>query len=540
MKQPEYARIVILIAVLLIASPAFAAVAGHVQFVSGVVNVINDRGVSHIIRKGDTIYAGDMIQTGATGSAQLRMVDDGFISVRPRSKLRIDEYRYNKTKDDSSFFSLLQGNFRALTGLIAKYNRKAWQTRTKTAVLGVRGSDADIGFNPGNNLTAVRTFTGGYTLTPKDKTLPSLNVDAGGIGVFTPGSPPRMASRFPFGPPAPSPQPNRQSGGDDGDASGGEVDEDAPLPPPPTEVEGVASQPTSSGDGTTSTTQTASTLLPPLPAQLPISSGGTVLSSQTTTSGPVPAPTGSGGVGAYIALDPFSRQPSPNSGSIVFNGTATRSGTISAAGELLTLKTTTLDGAFAFDAGTATHIAGAVFTIPALSGNTSYRGNWGVWSGNYSVVDFGASQTPIGNFYYAWGEKITTAAQLASLANTRFTFSMLSGAAGNETGAVANGFTVGAVGTFSAAQTLGTITVTGNASFAAGSSGWSFTGTGNIADLINQNTGLSMSATCRGCSTASGMANGQFVGAQAEGLVMSIHASDFVGKGMVGAAILKR
>ncbi len=539
---------------LFLATPALASVAGHVQFVSGNVVVESVNGNVRTIQKGDKVFAGETIKTGRVGSAQLRMVDHGFISVRPRTSLRIDEYRYEKSGRDSSFFSLLKGNFRALTGMIAKFNKSSWKTQTETAVLGVRGSDADIGFNPDNSLTAVRTLTGGYTLTPKDSSLPPLNVDAGGIGIFTPGAPPVMASSFPFEPPAPPPQPEAQEGeSPDSSATEPSVNEEAPLPPPPTEVAGVAPQPSSSGATSTaagSSTLGTADLLPVDQAALPVSTGTTVLNAQTSTTvttvlgGPVPAKTGAGGVGAYVVLDTFFNPPAPwaNSGSVVFDGTATKSGLISPSGQLLKVNTTTVDGAFAFDANTATHIAGATFSIPSLvNANVLYKGNWGVWSGNYTVVDFGAPQTPVGNFYYTWAENITTTAQIGALTGTQFTFAMLSGAAGNEIGSTASAFNVGATGTFGAAPTLGTVTVTGSANFPAGSTGWTFTGTGNIADLINENTGLNMSALCSTCSTSSGMANGQFAGALAEGLIMSVHTNDSVsGSGMVGSAVLKR
>ena len=554
MDRVNQLRIAFTCLVLCLATPAMASVAGHVQFVSGSVVIEATNGIVRSIHKGEKVYSGETIKTGVRGSAQLRMVDNGFISVRPRTTLRIDEYRYEKSGRDASFFSLLKGNFRALTGLIAKYNKGTWKTRTETAVLGVRGSDADIGFNPDNSLTAVRTLTGGYTLTPNDSNLPPLNVDAGGIGVFTPGTPPSMASSFPFEPPAPPPQPQGDGGsGDDGGGSGSAVNEEAPLPPPPTEVAGVAPPPSSSGStptGGEGGTLGGADLLPVDQAPLPVSSGTTVLNAQTTTTvatvlgGPVPAKIGSGGVGGYFILDTFFNppQPWPNNGSVVFDGTAARSATINPAGEVLAINDVTVDGSFQFRSGTATHIAGAAFSIPSLAtAGVVYKGNWGVWSGNYTVVDFGVPQTPVGNFYYAWAEKITTAAQLGALAGTGFTFTKLSGGAGNEVGATASAFNVSATGTFAGGATLGSVTVNGSASFPTGSTGWTFTGTGNISNLINPNSALFMSATCQTCSTASASANGLFVGSQAEGLIMSLHAADSVStSGMTGAAVLKR
>ncbi|MFC1542834.1 FecR domain-containing protein, partial [Pseudomonadota bacterium] len=238
--------ILIAFALVLISDTAYAAVAGRVQFVAGDVKILSLNGSSRVASKGTEVHAGETILTGLRSSAQLRMIDNGFISVRSRSELKIDEYRYEGSKSDSSFFSLVKGNFRALTGMIAKFNRDAWKTRTATAVLGVRGSDADIGFQPTSQLTAVRTLTGGYTLTPRDQNLPPLDVNAGGIGVFSPGSPPMMAASFPFEPPAPPPQPEGGASPHDQRSSDTPPEDERPLPPAPTHVPGVAPGPVAS------------------------------------------------------------------------------------------------------------------------------------------------------------------------------------------------------------------------------------------------------------------------------------------------------
>lgn len=510
---------------------AMAAVAGKVQFVSGQVDIINTSGESRRAVKGEEVQAGETIVTGARGSVQIRMVDNGFISIRPGTELRVDEYRYEKKKSDSSFFSLLKGNFRALTGLIAKYNRKSWKTRTATAVLGVRGSDADIGFEPALQLTAIRTYTGGYSLTPRDESLPSLNVDAGGIGMFSPGSPPRMVTTFPFAPPAPRPQPGQPASHAAGSASPNQEDV-----PPPSNVSGVASTQSAPSALSTDVAQATSDLLP-LPEQFTVTSGSVVLTGAATAG---PAPVGSGGVGSYMYRNTGANNlPTPTSGTMVVDGSAQKTATLGASKELTAINDVNANGAFKFNAGTAALVRSAVLQIPSLSGGTSYTASWGVWGSGYTIVDFNAPQTPVGNFYYAWADKVTTSTQLSGLGGLTFRYSMIGGAAGNETGATATSFNVSATGNFAAGQTLGTISVSGTANFASGSTGWSFSGNGNIVDLMNTNTGIATTGSCTNCATSSGKTYGQFVGTQAEGLVLGVNASNGTNS-LTGAAVLKR
>jgi hypothetical protein len=108
----QFSRLLILCASLLIACPALShAAAGHFQFISGEVQVLNSAGQSRIAKKGDEINQGDTVVTAKTASAQIKMQDGGILAVRPDSKLRIDTFNYNGSEDGSEkgVFSLLQG-----------------------------------------------------------------------------------------------------------------------------------------------------------------------------------------------------------------------------------------------------------------------------------------------------------------------------------------------------------------------------------------------------------------------------------------------
>lgn len=119
------------------------AEAGMFQFASGDVRLVNSAGVERAARKGEQLNEGDTILTGSNGSAQIKMADGGFISVRANTRMKVDSYTYTGKQDGSekSFFSLMAGGFRALTGLIGKLNKDNYKITTPSATIGIRGTD---------------------------------------------------------------------------------------------------------------------------------------------------------------------------------------------------------------------------------------------------------------------------------------------------------------------------------------------------------------------------------------------------------------
>ena len=66
--------------------------AGTVSFVVGDAVAKADKSAGHAIARGDKILAGEVIETGANGHVHLKMVDGAFVSIRPQSRFRIEEY----------------------------------------------------------------------------------------------------------------------------------------------------------------------------------------------------------------------------------------------------------------------------------------------------------------------------------------------------------------------------------------------------------------------------------------------------------------
>lgn len=123
---------------------AYAAVAGHVQFVSGNVQVMSVTGQVRQAQKGGPINEGDMVSSAQQSSLQIKMQDGGFIAVRPNTKLKIEQFRFSGQADsgnDRSFFALIKGGFRSITGLIGQVNKQNYRVTTPAATIGIRGTD---------------------------------------------------------------------------------------------------------------------------------------------------------------------------------------------------------------------------------------------------------------------------------------------------------------------------------------------------------------------------------------------------------------
>jgi len=130
---------------LLLAVYAGAAfgVAGNVQFVFGDVKLTTRAGVTMALRKGADVNEGDRVVTSDGASAQIKMVDGGFIAIRPNTDMGFDTYRYNGKEDgtENAIVSLVRGGFRTITGIIGRTNKQNYLVKTATATIGIRGTD---------------------------------------------------------------------------------------------------------------------------------------------------------------------------------------------------------------------------------------------------------------------------------------------------------------------------------------------------------------------------------------------------------------
>ena len=117
--------------------------AAKVMSVTGVVKVIDPQGRERALEKGADVRSGEKIVTADGALVQMRLNDGGYLSVRSGTEMVIDRFVYDEKNAANSNFlvSLVRGGFRSITGLIGKTNPDAYQIRTSTATVGIRGTD---------------------------------------------------------------------------------------------------------------------------------------------------------------------------------------------------------------------------------------------------------------------------------------------------------------------------------------------------------------------------------------------------------------
>jgi len=134
------------------AGPAFAAgaetanSAGTVTHLSGTLSVMRPDGTARILSRQSAVGAGDTLSTQRDSYAQINFTDGSTMTLRPNSQMKVEDYRFtnDRPQEDSSFFRLIKGGLRTVTGLIGKRgNQDAYRIGTSTATIGIRGTSGD-------------------------------------------------------------------------------------------------------------------------------------------------------------------------------------------------------------------------------------------------------------------------------------------------------------------------------------------------------------------------------------------------------------
>jgi hypothetical protein len=132
-------RLAAVIASCLAGGAAFAA-SGEFTFVTGEVSLVKANGQRVAAARGTPVDPGDRISTGANGMAQLTMVDQARLSLRPNTLFTIEAYPARRDGTESAVLSLVRGTLRTFTGLLVSNNRDKFVMKTRVATVGIRGS----------------------------------------------------------------------------------------------------------------------------------------------------------------------------------------------------------------------------------------------------------------------------------------------------------------------------------------------------------------------------------------------------------------
>ena len=130
-----------------LAGSAFSQEAGFVSGVSGGARVSDlSKAPARLIRSGEIIRAGDVIETDANAHVYIVTLDQGFLSVRPNSRFVIEAYNYDPAKPSQTEirFTLERGVVRVVSGKGLASMRERFRLNTPVAAIGVRGTDFSV------------------------------------------------------------------------------------------------------------------------------------------------------------------------------------------------------------------------------------------------------------------------------------------------------------------------------------------------------------------------------------------------------------
>ena len=134
-------KALILIAALGFSGAALASDIGLVKVSKGEVR-IERAGARAAAPVGAPLRIGDVIHTGADGSAGVTFTDNSLVSIGPNSVFAIDKYRFDTTTHAGEFEgNLRQGRLAAVSGKMVKQSPESMKIRTPSAIMGVRGTE---------------------------------------------------------------------------------------------------------------------------------------------------------------------------------------------------------------------------------------------------------------------------------------------------------------------------------------------------------------------------------------------------------------
>ncbi len=124
------------------AAPAAQDSAATVTRLDGTLTARRPDGTERLLAVGSAVRQGEVLSTSQESYARLRFRDATDITMRPRTNIRVDTFRFKteKPEEDNFVLTMLRGGLRAITGLIGARDKSRVAYKTLTATIGIRGT----------------------------------------------------------------------------------------------------------------------------------------------------------------------------------------------------------------------------------------------------------------------------------------------------------------------------------------------------------------------------------------------------------------
>lgn len=130
----------IIASLMLVSSVVFANSVGTITALSGSASIV--RGGENIVATlGAALSDKDSITTKENSKVQVIFNDETIVTIGKNSNFSIDEYLYEENKTPTAKFGLVSGAMNTITGKIGKVAPDKFSVKTKTATIGIRGTN---------------------------------------------------------------------------------------------------------------------------------------------------------------------------------------------------------------------------------------------------------------------------------------------------------------------------------------------------------------------------------------------------------------
>lgn len=168
-------KIIRLLIFIMFGTSLLEASVGKITAISG--NALLERGSSHVSAAlGSSLESKDSIVTAKDSKAQLTFNDNTIITVGKQSKFSVEEYLFDATSDSTGKFNMVSGTIRVLSGKIGKIAPEKFAVKTKTATIGIRGTDFIVKVLPEGE-TPIYCMQGNITVRPIDNNESNVSIE---------------------------------------------------------------------------------------------------------------------------------------------------------------------------------------------------------------------------------------------------------------------------------------------------------------------------------------------------------------------------
>ncbi len=148
-----------------LAEAAAGPVVGEVTTIIGRARATSSEGEARALARGAAVHAGDKLETEEGGHIHVRFIDGGLVSVRPLSRLHVEDYsRGDGVRQGAIKFNLEHGVVRSVTGAWGEADRERFRLNTPVVAIGIKGTDFVVRANAGKTQAAV--VSGAIVMTP--------------------------------------------------------------------------------------------------------------------------------------------------------------------------------------------------------------------------------------------------------------------------------------------------------------------------------------------------------------------------------------